>query len=97
MLLPLDLRLCIPAEPASLLYRTYLHSFNHTSVEIPASSLLNLFDGPESTPDWVLSRRKPVQDGADSTLPRLGRQSKERRFMNIADDNVILKGAVYFG
>lgn len=38
-----------------------------------------------------------MQDGADSTLPRLGLQSKERRFMNIADENVILKGAVYFG
>ena len=38
-----------------------------------------------------------MQDGADSTLPRLGLQGKERRFMNIADENVILKGAVYFG
>ena len=37
-----------------------------------------------------------MQDGADSTLPRLGLSNLERRFLNIADEICILKGAVYF-
>lgn len=38
-----------------------------------------------------------MQDGADSTLPRLGLLNLERRFLNIADEIWIFKGAVYFG
>ena len=37
-----------------------------------------------------------MQDGADSTLPRLGLLNLERRFLNLADEICISKGAVYF-